>query len=111
MFDRHEAGEQAVLVHIEFPHEGEREDLDELEMLVASAGVNALKVVTASRQSPHPKFFVGSGKAEEVASVVKDIGADIVIFNHALSSSQECNLEHLCQCRVLDRTGDRKSVV
>lgn len=105
MFDRHEAGEQAVLVHVEFPHEGEREDLDELEMLVASAGVNALEIVTASRQSPTPKYFVGSGKAEEIASVVKTVGADIVIFNHALSPSQERNLEHLFQCRVLDRTG------
>ncbi len=105
MFDRHEAGEQAVLVHVEFPHEGEREDLEELEMLVSSAGVSALEVVTASRQAPTPKFFVGSGKAEEIASVVKTVGADIVIFNHALSPSQERNLEQLFQCRVLDRTG------
>ena len=42
MFDRYEAGEQAVLVHIEFPNEGDREDLQELEMLVSSAGVNAV---------------------------------------------------------------------
>ena len=105
MFDRHEAGEQAILVHVEFQHDGEREDLDELELLVSSAGVNSLKVVTGSRQSPHPKYFVGSGKAEEIAAVVKDYSADIVIFNHSLSPSQERNLEHLLQCRVLDRTG------
>jgi GTP-binding protein HflX len=105
LFDRHEAGEQAILVHVEFQHEGEREDLDELEMLVSSAGVNALKTVTASRQSPHPKYFVGSGKAEEIASVVQQECADIVIFNHPLSPSQERNLEHMFQCRVLDRTG------
>ena len=105
MFDRHEVGEQAILVHVEFQQEGEREDLDELEMLVSSAGVNALKVVTASRQSPHPKYFVGSGKAEEIASVVQGCCADIVIFNHSLSPSQERNLEQLFQCRVLDRTG------
>ncbi len=105
MFDRHEVGEQAILVHVEFQHEGEREDLDELQMLVSSAGVNSLKVVTASRQSPHPKYFVGSGKAEEIAAVIKDFGADIVIFNHSLSPSQERNLEQLIQCRVLDRTG------
>ena len=105
MFDRHEVGEQAILVHVEFQQEGEREDLAELEMLVSSAGVNALKIVTASRQAPHPKFFVGSGKAEEIAGVVKDSGADIVIFNHALSPSQERNLELMFECRVLDRTG------
>lgn len=105
MFDRHEIGEQAILVHVEFQQEGEREDLEELEMLVSSAGVNALKTVTASRQSPHPKYFVGSGKAEEIAAIVKEYCADIVIFNHALSPSQERNLEHLFECRVLDRTG------
>jgi GTP-binding protein HflX len=105
LFDRHEVGEQAILVHVEFQQEGEREDLTELEMLVSSAGVNALKVVTASRQAPDPKYFVGSGKAEEIAGVVQDERADIVIFNHALSPSQERNLELVFQCRVLDRTG------
>jgi len=105
LFDRHKVGEQAILVHVEFQQEGECENLEELEMLVSSAGVSALKTVTTSRQSPHPKYFVGSGKAEEVAEAVKTICADVVIFNHALSPSQERNLEQLFQCRVLDRTG------
>ncbi|MCF6457599.1 ribosome rescue GTPase HflX [Pseudoalteromonas sp. MMG024] len=104
MFDRYEAGEQAVLVHIEFPNEGDREDLQELEMLVSSAGVNALTVVQGSRQSPHAKYFVGSGKAEEIAEIVKIHDADVIIFNHELSPSQERNLEAICKCRVLDRT-------
>ncbi|MDE3273050.1 ribosome rescue GTPase HflX [Pseudoalteromonas sp. G4] len=104
MFDRYEAGEQAVLVHIEFPNEGDREDLQELEMLVSSAGVNALTIVQGSRQSPHAKFFVGSGKAEEIAEIVKIHDADVIIFNHELSPSQERNLEAICKCRVLDRT-------
>ena len=104
MFDRYEAGEQAVLVHIEFPHEGDREDLHELEMLVSSAGVSSLAVVQGSRQAPHPKLFVGTGKAEEIAEIVKSHNADVIIFNHELSPSQERNLEKLCQCRVLDRT-------
>ena len=104
MFDRYEAGEQAVLVHIEFPNEGDREDLQELEMLVSSAGVNSLTVVQGSRQSPHAKFFVGSGKAEEIAEIVKVHNADVIIFNHELSPSQERNLEAICKCRVLDRT-------
>lgn len=104
MFDRYEAGEQAVLVHIEFPNEGDREDLRELEMLVSSAGVNALTIVQGSRQSPHAKFFVGSGKAEEIAEIVKLHSADVIIFNHELTPSQERNLEAVCKCRVLDRT-------
>ncbi|CAM3945564.1 ribosome rescue GTPase HflX [Vibrio aquimaris] len=105
MFDRYEAGERAVLVHINFTQEGEWEDLSEFEMLVSSAGVSSLQVVTGSRQSPHPKYYVGEGKAQEIAQIVRLSGADIVIFNHALSPAQERNLESLCKCRVLDRTG------
>lgn len=105
MFDRYEAGEQAVLVHIDFSDDNSKEDLQELQMLVSSAGVNAVDIITASRQAPHPKYFVGSGKAEEIANAVRALEADVVIFNHALSPSQERNLEQLCKCRVLDRTG------
>ncbi|EKO3497623.1 GTPase HflX [Vibrio fluvialis] len=105
MFDRYEAGERAVLVHINFTQEGEWEDLRECEMLVSSAGVSTLQVITGSRQTPHPKYYVGEGKAQEIAQAVQLTGADVVIFNHALSPAQERNLEHLCQCRVIDRTG------
>ncbi|MGF1763617.1 ribosome rescue GTPase HflX [Aliivibrio kagoshimensis] len=105
MFDRYESGEQAILVHINFTQEGEWADLSECEMLVSSAGVNALRVVTGSRQSPHSKYYVGEGKAQEIADAVRSEGAEIVIFNHALSPAQERNLEMLCQCRVIDRTG------
>ena len=105
MFDRYEAGERAVLVHINFTQKGEWEDLNEFEMLVSSAGVSSLQVVTGSRQSPLPKYYVGEGKAQEIAEIVQLTEADIVIFNHALSPAQERNLEALCQCRVVDRTG------
>ncbi|WP_448212638.1 ribosome rescue GTPase HflX [Colwellia sp. MEBiC06753] len=104
MFDRYQAGEQAILVHVDFPDESSREDLQEFKMLVSSAGVTALSVVTGKRNSPHPKFFVGSGKAEEIADAVKLYEANVVLFNHALSPSQEKNIEALCQCRVVDRT-------
>ncbi|OEE78186.1 ribosome rescue GTPase HflX [Vibrio genomosp. F6] len=105
MFDRYEAGERAVLVHINFTQQGEWDDLSECEMLVSSAGVTTLQVVTGSRQSPHHKYYVGEGKAQEIAQAVQLTGADVVIFNHALSPAQERNLEMLCKCRVLDRTG------
>ncbi len=105
MFDRYDAGERAVLVHINFTQEGEWEDLNEFEMLVSSAGVETLQVITGSRQSPHPKYYVGEGKAQEIAQAVHMSGAEIVLFNHALSPAQERNLEQLCKCRVLDRTG------
>ncbi|MCV5950930.1 GTPase HflX, partial [Escherichia coli] len=61
--------------------------------------------ITGSRQSPHPKYYVGEGKAQEIATTVHLTGAEIVIFNHSLSPAQERNLEALCKCRVLDRTG------
>lgn len=105
MFDRYEAGERAVLVHINFTQEGEWEDLVEFEMLASSSGVDTLQVITGSRQSPHPKYYVGEGKAQEIAEAVQRVEADIVIFNHSLSPAQERNLEALCHCRVLDRTG------
>lgn len=105
MFERYQSGEQAVLVHIDFSDDDDREELDELEMLVASAGVSTLGVVTGKRAAPHPKYFVGGGKAEEIAEAVRALDANIVIFNHALSPAQERNLEALCECRVLDRTG------
>jgi len=105
LFERYDAGEQAVLVHIWFSQDKESEDLQEFETLVSSAGVEALQVVTGSRKSPHPKYFVGEGKAEEIAEAVKATGASVVIFDHALSPAQERNLERLCECRVIDRTG------
>ncbi|MCO4322174.1 ribosome rescue GTPase HflX [Aliidiomarina quisquiliarum] len=104
MLERYEGGEQAVLVHVTFVAESAREDLEELKLLVSSAGVNAATVVTGSRSTPDSRLFVGSGKAEEIASAVKATNADVVIFNHALSPSQERNLERVCECRVIDRT-------
>ncbi|MCT7940724.1 ribosome rescue GTPase HflX [Shewanella holmiensis] len=104
MFDRYEAGETAVLVHIEFSDEERREDLLELQLLVESAGARSVGVITGSRRSPDRKFFIGTGKAEELAAMVAATEANVVIFNHALSPAQERNLEAVCQCRVLDRT-------
>ncbi len=104
MFDRYEAGETAVLVHIDFSDDERREDLVELQLLVESAGARSVGVITGSRRSPDRKFFIGSGKAEELAALVAATEANVVIFNHALSPAQERNLEQVCQCRVLDRT-------
>ena len=91
MFDRYEAGEQAVLVHIYFSQDKDTEDLNEFESLVSSAGVEALQVVTGSRKAPHPKYFVGEGKAEEIADAVKASGASVILFDHSLSPAQEKN--------------------
>lgn len=88
MFDRYDAGEQAVLVHIYFSQDKDMEDLREFESLVSSAGVEAMQVITGSRKAPHPKYFVGEGKAVEIAEAVKATGAAVVLFDHALSPAQ-----------------------
>lgn len=102
MFERYEAGEAAVLVHIDFSDEDSREDITELRLLVESAGAETVGVITGSRRSPDRKYFVGTGKAEELAAMVAATDANVVIFNHALSPAQERNLELICQCRVLE---------
>jgi GTP-binding protein HflX len=104
LFERYQAGEQAVLVHVDFPDESSREDLSEFKMLVSSAGVKSLDVVTGKRNTPHPRFFVGSGKAEEIRDAVNLVNANVILFNHSLTPSQEKNIEAMCECRVVDRT-------
>ncbi len=86
LFDRYDAGEQAVLVHIYFSQDKDMEDLQEFETLASSAGVEAMQVITGSRKAPHPKYFVGEGKAVEIAEAVKATGASVVLFDHAPES-------------------------
>lgn len=105
MFERPDVGERAVLVHLEFPAESHSEDPAEFRELVVSAGVEPVAHVTGSRNQPSPRYFVGEGKMEEIRDAVTESGADVVLFNHSLSPSQERNLERVLQCRVLDRTG------
>ncbi|MBL4866595.1 MAG: GTPase HflX, partial [Pseudomonadales bacterium] len=104
-FERADTGERAVLVHIDFPESREREDPLEFELLAVSAGADPICVVTGSRRGPDPRYFVGTGKVEEIAGIVRDECAELVLFNHRLSPSQERNLEKVLECRVLDRTG------
>jgi len=99
------SGERAVLVHVNFPAGLMAEDIQEFRELVVSAGAEIIQVVTGTRAVPEPKYFVGSGKAEEISNIVHASKADLVIFNHVLSAAQERNLEKLFKCRVVDRTG------
>ncbi len=104
-FDRHDGGENAILVHLDIREMIDPDDLEEFRLLVHSAGANELDIITGGRNKPHAKYFVGTGKADEIAAAVVRHEADIVIFNHDLTPSQERNLEALIKCRVLDRTG------
>ena len=104
-FDRPDSGELAVLVHLDLSHGQAPEDPREFEELVLSAGGDPIALVGGQRAAPHAKYFVGTGKLEELQAAVKENGAELVIFNHTLSPSQERNLEQALECRVLDRTG------
>ncbi len=103
LFERPGAGERAVLVHIATPFDAE--DLAELAALAESAGARPVAVVQGSRRQPDPRFFIGRGKVDEVQQAVANHQADLVLFNHALSPSQERNLEQALGVRVVDRTG------
>ncbi len=105
MFERPRGGERAVLVHLDLSADSVSEDLEEFERLVISAGAEPVAVVTGSRTQPDAKYFIGSGKVEEVRLQRLAQDADVVLFNHALSPAQERNLERALECRVLDRTG------
>jgi len=99
--------ELAVLVHLTFPLNSPLggSDVGEFQDLVLSAGGQIATLVTGSRQTPDPKYFVGLGKLEEIRAAVETSGASLVIFDHSLSPSQERNLEKFLSCRSLDRTG------
>lgn len=98
-------GGRAILVHIDFRNSQFHEELDEFTELVSSAGILAVSTVTGSRTAPDARYFVGSGKLEEVRELVSDSAVELVIFNHELSPAQERNIEKLLHCRVLDRIG------
>ena len=105
MFERPSTGERAVLVHVDVGMGPDPEELSEFRELANSAGARAVASISGSRKTPDPRLYIGRGKADEVKSVVAEEQADLVIFNHALSPSQERNLEQEFQCRVVDRTG------
>ncbi len=104
-FERPDYGEKAVLVHLKLADEQTAEDFLEFQLLVGSAKVSTVAHVLGSRRAPAPNYFVGKGKLDEIRQAVQDHDADVVLFNHALTPSQERNLEKALQCRVIDRNG------
>jgi GTP-binding protein HflX len=102
LFDRAERGDRAVILHPEFRVTGP-DALDEFQELARSAGAEIAGVVTAPRDRPDARYYVGSGKIEELAELVESTGADLVLVSQSLSAVQERNIEKSCNCRVLDR--------
>lgn len=104
MIERPAAGERALIVQLDFGQPDLDDQLEEIRLLVESAGGAVVAEVCGKRQSPDPKTYAGKGKVDEVGSVVVATNADLVIFNHELSPVQERNLERALKCRVIDRT-------
>ncbi len=103
MFERHAGNDRAVLVQLAFGKAALTDDLEELQALAASAGVDTAAVVTGKRDRPDPALYAGKGKVEEVGVACAEHAAELVIFNHSLSGAQERNLEKSLSCRVIDR--------
>ncbi|HZW52022.1 MAG TPA: ribosome rescue GTPase HflX, partial [Rudaea sp.] len=105
MFERSRKGERALLVQPHRVGENDPDALAEFRELARSAGASVVGALSARIERPNPKFFIGSGKAEEVKALKEAENADLILVNHALSPVQERNLEQFTQCRVIDRTG------
>ncbi len=105
LFDRPTGGEGALLVHIDTGDADDDLARAEIIALAESAGADIRDIISVSRRRPDPRTFVGSGKVEELAALVASHEAALVIVNHALSPSQERNLERALSCQVIDRTG------
>jgi len=109
-FERPDAGRKAVLLQVHFKGPSRDHmassvnDQSEALELAHTAQIQVCRVVSASRGAPHPKWFVGAGKLEEIDAVLVETGADLLIVNHDLSASQQRDLEGDLNCRVITRT-------
>lgn len=97
--------ERAIVVHLYLSQTKDVENLMEFQTLAESAGVEVVATLTTTRSAPHIKYYVGQGKAQEIADAIKDFDATVILINHQLSPAQTRNLQSLCDCRVVDRTG------
>lgn len=105
MFERPRTGERAVLVRLGLGAPVDPEDLEEFTQLAVSAGAEPVATLTGRRAKPDSRFFLGTGKADELRSVAEAHAADVVLVDHTLSAGQERNLELHVGRRVLDRNG------
>ncbi len=105
MLDRPESTDAVILVSIDFNEPDYAESLYELRQLVTTAGLNITGTIEGKRSVPDAKLFIGSGKAEDLKTMLEASETKLVAFNHDLSPSQQRNLERFLSARVVDRTG------
>jgi GTP-binding protein HflX len=105
MFDRPAGGDAVVLVSVDFGEADYAESLQELRHLANTAGMHISATVEGKRHVPDAKYFIGSGKADELKLMLEASDSKVAAFNHDLTPSQQRNLERFLQARVVDRTG------
>lgn len=105
-FERPEAGRRAVLLSVAFKGAPDQTlgSADECAELARSAGIDVTARIGANRAAPHPRWYVGEGKLEEIAGLLAAHDADLLVVNHELSPGQQRNLERRLDCRVMTRT-------
>ena len=107
LFERPASGQRATLVSVRFGSgyaDDAHEHVDEFEELARSAALVCAETVTANRDRPHPRWFIGTGKVDELAAAIAANQSDVVLFNHELTPVQQRNLEQRLECRVMTRT-------
>jgi GTP-binding protein HflX len=105
LFERSKKGERALLLQPQAPGQHDPLALEEFSELARSAGATVVGTLNARVERPNPRYYVGTGKADELRQLRLALDADLILVNHSLSPVQERNLEKLTECRVVDRTG------
>ncbi len=105
MLERARTAERSLLVHVGLGRSCYEDEIQEFEALAESAGAVVVGQIHAQRAKPDPRYFLGTGKTEEIAALVAETHAELVLVNHELSAGQERNLERRLCARVLDRNG------
>jgi len=103
LFERPESGDKAVLLHVEL-HGKDNPDQAEFAELARSAQIDVVHLASAKRSAPHPRWFVGSGKVDDLKTLLQRAGASLILINHDLSPGQQRNLEQALNCRMITRT-------
>jgi GTP-binding protein HflX len=105
LLDRPRSGERALLLHIGLNRPCFDDETQEFRALAESAGARVVGEIQARRDRPDPKYFVGSGKVDEIAARARETQAELILVSQPLRAGQERNLELTLKTRVLDRNG------
>jgi GTPase len=98
------AASSSSLLPVDSPDFTSEESLDELRALATSAGAEIAGEFTQRKDRPDPATLIGKGKLEEIAGASASVSADVILFDHDLSPSQQRNIERVVNTRVIDRT-------